>query len=130
MSDGSMILLGYLAALLAEPRPNLILLEEPENGIHPYALEPLVAFFRDCLAQSEDLQILMSSHSPYLVDPLKAQEVILTRRNEEGFTEAACLDGLPDMEQWLENLSPGELWTMGGEDELIRRIRQRGGGDA
>lgn len=130
MSDGSMILLGYLTALLSEPQPKLFLIEEPESGLHPHALEPLVGFFRDCLAQSEDLQILMSSHSPYLVDHLKAQELILTRRNKEGFTEAARLSELPDIERWLENLSPGELWTMGGEEELIRRIRQKEGGNA
>jgi hypothetical protein len=127
-SDGSVILLGYLAVLLSDPPPHLVLIEEPEHGIHPQALGPLIQFFRDCLTANADLQILMTSHSPYLVDHLKPDEVVLTRRNEEGYTEAATLKDLPDVERWLENLSPGELWTMGGEDDLIQRIRQ-GGGD-
>jgi len=123
MSDGSMLILGYLTALLSDTRPNLILLEEPENGIHPKALEPFITFFRHCMDQ-ENIQILMSSHSPYLIDYLNPDEIILTRR-ESGFTQAVRMDKLPDIKQWMENLSTGELWTMGGEDELIRRIHNK-----
>lgn len=119
MSDGSMVILGYLAALLGDRRPNLILLEEPENGIHPKALEPFMDFIRDCM-ERDNIQVMMTSHSPYLVDHLRPEETFLTRRSE--FTEIARLDKLPDIEHWVNNLSTGELWTMGGEDELIRRI--------
>ena len=70
----------------------------------------------------------MTSHSPYLIDFLEPEEIVLTRR-ENGYTETARLDELPDIRRWLENLSPGELWTMGGEDELMERIRQKRGGN-
>ena len=105
---------------MADSRPNLVLLEEPENGIHPRALKPFMYFLRNCLDQ-ENIQILVTSHSPYLVDYLSPEETFLTRR-KSGFTEAVRMDKLPDINNWMENLSIGELWTMGGEDELIRRI--------
>ncbi len=127
ISDGSMLILGYLTVLFSENRPNLLLIEEPETGIHPKSLKIVMETFRNC-PDRDNVQILMTSHSPYLIDFLEPEEIVLTRR-ENGYTETARLDELPDIRKWLENLSPGELWTMGGEDELMERIRQKRGGN-
>ena len=127
ISDGSILILGYLTVLFAEKRPNLLLIEEPETGIHPKSLKIVMDTFRSC-PNRDNVQILMTSHSPYLIDFLEPEEIVLTRR-ENGYTETARLDELPDIRKWLENLSPGELWTMGGEDELMQRIRQKRGGN-
>jgi len=127
ISDGSILILGYLTVLFAEKRPNLLLIEEPETGIHPKSLKIVMETFRNC-PNRDNVQILMTSHSPYLIDFLEPEEIVLTRR-ENGYTETARLDELPDIRKWLENLSPGELWTMGGEDELMEKIRQKRGGN-
>jgi len=135
ISDGSILILGYLAALFAQSptnllgkkQPTLLLIEEPETGIHPKSLKIVMETFRNC-PDRDDVQILMTSHSPYLIDFLEPEEIVLTRR-ENGYTETARLDELPDIRKWLENLSPGELWTMGGEDELMEKIRQKRGGN-
>jgi len=127
VSDGSILILGYMTVLFAEKRPNLLLIEEPETGIHPKSLKIVMETFRNC-PNRDNVQILMTSHSPYLIDFLEPEEIVLTRR-ENGYTETARLDEVPDIRRWLENLSPGELWTMGGEDELMEKIRQKRGGN-
>ncbi len=123
MSDGTIALLGYLAVLLTPPRPELLLIDGPEEGIHPYALRKLVEFFREMQRENSNLQILVTSHSPDLLSLLEPQEIILTYREEGGYTQAACLKDHPDIEQWLNGLTPGELWLWDGEQELIQRIR-------
>ena len=123
MSDGTLLLLEYLTLLLAPPRPAILLIDGPEEGIHPWALEKLIDFFRSMQAEDPDLQILMSSHSADLLSFLEPKEIVVTHRGESGYTQAARLDQHPDLDQWLEGLTPGEFWLWDGEAEILQRIR-------
>ncbi|NBD34588.1 MAG: AAA family ATPase [Chloroflexi bacterium] len=123
MSDGTLLLLEYLTLLLAPPRPKILLIDGPEEGIHPRALEKLVNFFRSIQSEDPDLQILMSSHSADLLSFLEPKEIVVTHRGEDGYTQAARLDQHPDLDQWLEGLTPGEFWLWDGEAEILQRIR-------
>ncbi len=64
--------------------PAVILIEEPENGIHPKRLQEIVRMLRTLVEQSGHTQILMTSHSPYLLDEFQADEVTLCRKDEHG----------------------------------------------
>jgi len=123
MSDGALLLLEYLTLLLASPRPKILLIDGPEEGIHPRALEKLINFFRSVQSEDPELQILMASHSPDLLSFLEPEEIVVTYRQEKGYTKAACLDQHPDLDQWLEGLTPGELWLWDDESAIIQRIR-------
>ncbi len=123
ISDGTLLLLEYLTLLLAPPRLGILLIDGPEEGIHPRALEKLIAFFRSVQSENPDLQILMSSHSPDLLSFLTPEEIVVTNRKEGAYTQAARLDQHPDLDQWLEGLTPGELWLWDGESDILQRIR-------
>lgn len=65
MSDGTLRALGLLASVFQQPSPSLIVVEEPEATIHPGALD---AIFELLLEASERMQVVMTTHSPELLD--------------------------------------------------------------
>ena len=123
ISDGTLLLLEYLTLLLAPPHLGILLIDGPEEGIHPHALEKLIAFFRGVQSKDPELQILISSHSPDLLSFLGPEEIVVTNREQGSYTQAARLDQHPDLDQWLEGLTPGELWLWDGESDILQRIR-------
>lgn len=79
LSDGTLRIFGILLALYQTPPPPFIALEEPEQTIHPAILVMLAEAFREV---SERTQLLITSHSPYLVDQFQPEEIrIVTMRD-------------------------------------------------
>jgi len=76
VSDGTIQMLALLVATF-DPRTSLVVIEEPENSIHPWALRNLVEAFRTA---SETKQILLTTHSPILIDQLKPEEIWVVRK--------------------------------------------------
>jgi predicted ATPase len=72
LSDGTLRIFGMLLALYQNPAPSLIVLEEPEQTVHPGVLGMLAEAFREV---SERTQIIITSHSPYLVDHFDPEQV-------------------------------------------------------
>jgi len=118
-SDGTLFTLGLLAMLMGDSTESagskLILIDEIERGLHPKALGELVRQLRK-LTSELDVQILATSHSPYLVDWLEPGEVRLTRLLDDGTATIRSLTDHPDFERWKEEMSPGEFWSTVGED--------------
>ena len=65
-SEGTILVLGLLTALMGLGRPDVILLDDLDRGLHPKAQRELVGLLRIILEQNPDLQIVATSHSPYL----------------------------------------------------------------
>jgi predicted ATPase len=81
ISDGTLRIFGILLALYQNPPPSFIALEEPEQTVHPAILAMLSDAFREV---SERTQLLITSHSPYLVDFFKPEEIrIVSMRDGE-----------------------------------------------
>lgn len=76
ISDGTIQTIALLVAVF-DPRTSLVVIEEPENSVHPWALRNLVEAFR---VASEKKQILLTTHSPILIDQLKPEEVWVVRK--------------------------------------------------
>lgn len=76
ISDGTIQTIALLTAVF-DPRNSLVVIEEPENSVHPWALRNLVEAFR---TTSEKKQILLTTHSPILIDQLKPEEVWVVRK--------------------------------------------------
>ncbi len=119
MSDGAMRILGYLTALMAPPVPDVLLIEGPEEGLHPKTVEELVASFRQ-VQNDQSVQILLTTHSPDFVSWLKPEEIIVVRRGTDGYTEARRMADVPNVEKWMEVLNPGDLWLLKGEEGLLQ----------
>lgn len=107
LSDGTLRFMA-LATLLLQPkelRPDIILIDEPELGLHPYAIAILAGMFRSVAHES---QVVAATQSPTLVDRFEPEDVLVADR-VEGQTRIERLDsGEPG--EWLEDYSLGELW--------------------
>lgn len=121
-SDGVMLLLAYLAIMFDENAPGLIMIEEPENGIHPKQLEYVVKQLLSLTQREEPVQVIMTTHSPYVLDFVPKESVRVFARNESGDVEVepfADIEGIADM--LSSGYTLGEVWYNTDEDELIRR---------
>jgi predicted ATPase len=107
LSDGTLRFI-CLATLLMQPMdllPDTILIDEPELGLHPYAINVLA----DMLKQvSEQKQVILSTQSVELLNAFEAKDVVVAER-VEGATRLRRLDA-EDLGDWLEDYGLGELW--------------------
>jgi predicted ATPase len=123
-SGGSLIALAFLTlAHLPEPR-KLLLIEEPENGIHPGILKEMIDVFRKATTRPPECQVIMTTHSPLLLDFVEPEEVRIFLRNEENEIEVFNAKQIPDIHDRLKYLMLGELIYNEGEKEIVEEIRQ------
>jgi len=115
VSEGTLLVLGILTAVLGPARPRLLLLDDVDRALHPKAQKDLVALLRKLMEANPELQIVATSHSPYLLDHLKPEEVRLTTLREDGSAACARLQDHPEFEKWKDEMSPGEFWSTVGE---------------
>ena len=107
LSDGSVRFLA-LATLLLQPaklRPSVILLDEPELGLHPYAVDVLCSLMRSVAVET---QVILATQSPFMVDHFEPEDVIVVDRIN-GQSEFRRLSA-GDLKDWLEDYSLGDLW--------------------
>lgn len=94
ISEGTLRVLGLLAALSPATESTTIGYEEPENGVHPRRLRHIAELFKN--AASDDRQILINTHSPVLPTYFSDQELLVCRRVESG-TEFAPFSSIGDL---------------------------------
>lgn len=107
LSDGSLRFLA-LATLLLQPKelkPSIILMDEPELGLHPSAISVLGAMIRSA---SKEVQLLISTQSPILLDQFEPDQVIVVEQ-QNGRSEFFRLES-DQLKGWLSEYSLGELW--------------------
>ena len=107
LSDGSLRFIA-LATLLMQPailRPSVILIDEPELGLHPYALAMLANMMRQA---SQHTQLLISTQSALLLDHFEPSEVLVADRTDNSTTLKRLVDA--ELNEWLEEYSLGQLW--------------------
>jgi predicted ATPase len=110
LSDGTLRLLGQLAVVSSPEPPPLACFEEPENCIHPRLLELVVDIFKSA---SKKTQILMTTHSPYLLDFLRSPENLVIVEKVEGKTHCKTVQDQEGVKEALKTLGLGELWYSG-----------------
>ena len=121
-SDGAILLLGFLALTYSPKPPDLILIEEPENGIHPKRLIEVAKLLRQFVQREENApQIIMTTHSPYLLSEFQPEEVTLMRRKSDDSTEASPLRDAEHIKERMGNeFYLGELWYNLDEEDLLK----------
>ncbi len=115
VSQGTLLVLGILTIILGPETPRLLLLDDIEHGLHPKAQRDLLQLLQKLLTALPDLQIIATSHSPYLLDGLDPKEVRITYA-AEGVSYCAPLMAHPDFDRWKDEMLPGEFWSAVGED--------------
>jgi len=105
LSDGTLRFLCLTTVLLQAQAPTCIILDEPELGLHPFAINILGGLIRSL---SKSKQIILSTQSVSLLDQFEADDVIVT----QGINEVSSFKRLKqaDLEKWLEDYSLSELW--------------------
>jgi predicted ATPase len=119
VSEGTLLVLGLLAALHASPRPSLVLLDDLDRGLHPKAQKELICLLRGLLGTNSDLQIIATTHSPYMLDCMETNEVRMTVLRDDGATVCASLASHPKFDKWKDEMTPGEMWSLFGEKWLV-----------
>jgi predicted ATPase len=107
LSDGSLRFI-CLATLLLQPvslLPDTILIDEPELGLHPYAITVLVDMFKQV---AEDRQLIVSTQSVELVNELSPEDVIVVDQDDGASTFKRYTE--QELSGWLEEYSMGEIW--------------------
>ena len=107
LSDGTLRFMA-LATLLLQPtefRPSVIVIDEPELGMHPYAITLLASLMKSA---SADSQVIVATQSSLLLDHFEAEDVLVADR-VDGATQFTRLDP-SRLESWLEDYSLGQLW--------------------
>jgi len=83
LSMGGAVVLGFLIALYSFlDTGGIILFEEPENHLHPQAIEKMITMFREFADQRT---ILFSTHSPVVINSMKPSEITVMRHLKDGF---------------------------------------------
>jgi len=113
LSEGTMLALGLLSVMYHQT-PHLILLDDLDMALHPRAQQDLVNILRDLVEQG-DLQIVCTTHSPFVVDSFKIEEVRVFGLGPDGYGR---IKKLQDHPQWAKRsgfMKPGEFWSGVGE---------------
>jgi predicted ATPase len=105
LSDGTIRFICLATALLQPYPPSTIVIDEPELGLHPFALEVLAGLIRDV---SESTQLIVSTQSATLLNQFEPDEVVVVDR-ENGASEFKRLDAI-SLSEWTKEYTLGELW--------------------
>lgn len=105
LSDGTVRAMCLVTLLLQEELPELIIVDEPELGLHPYALSVIASLFKKA---SNHAQVLISTQSSSFLDHFEPEDVVVVDREGE---ESRFIRQHPArLEAWLEEYSLGEVW--------------------
>jgi predicted ATPase len=110
-SDGTLKMLAYLTVLHDPSPPQLVGVEEPENHLHPRLLPELA---EECRTAAARTQLLVTTHSPFFVNALRAKEVWVLYRDRQGYTQARRAADMPGIQDLMANRAKlGRLWIEG-----------------
>ena len=104
-SDGTIRFIALATLLMQDDKPSTIIVDEPELGLHPFAIVKLAALVRRA---SVDSQIILASQSTNLINQFEPENVIVVDRQDKQ-TVFKTLNS-EDLAVWLENYSIGDIW--------------------
>ncbi len=110
LSTGTLRILALLALFRHPEPPPLIIIEEIENGLDPRTIHLIVEELRN-LAETGQTQVIVTTHSPYLLDLLALSHIVLVERidGQPEFSRPADEEAL---KEWANNFGSGRLYTM------------------
>jgi hypothetical protein len=115
VSEGTVLVLGLLTLLHAPNPPRLLLIDDIDRALHLGAQVNLVRALRKLQEMRPELQIVASTHSPFLLQEFSADDVRVLGLTKDG-VRCRALSAHPDYERWKSALGTGEIWANLGED--------------
>ena len=120
LSDGTLRFI-CLATLLLQPHPaSILIIDEPELGLHPYAIHLLASLLHEAASHT---QLIVSTQSSQLLDELTPDQVIVVN-HRDGETLLERQDA-QQLQEWLAEYTLGQLWEKkpSGRFALMQWIR-------
>lgn len=108
-SDGTLRLLALTLPAYLPEMEGVFLIEEPENGIHPRAMECVF----DSLTSMYDAQVLMATHSPVMVGVAEPRQILCFGKTDQGSVDVVRGDQHPKLRKWQRETDLGELFAAG-----------------
>ncbi len=110
-SDGTLKMLAYLTLLYDPEPPQMIGIEEPENYLHPRLLSELA---EECRSVTDRTQLMVTTHSPFFVNGLQANELWVLYRDTKGYTQAKKAEDMKGIKDFMNSGALlGHLWMEG-----------------
>ncbi len=109
VSDGTLRLLALTLLAYLPDAHGIYLVEEPENGIHPRAVETVY----QSLSSVYEAQVLCASHSPVVLSLAQPRELLCFAKDEDGATDIVRGDQHPRLRDWKGSLDLGTLFAAG-----------------
>lgn len=106
LSDGSIRFICLATALLQPTPPSTIIIDEPELGLHPFAIAMLAELIQSAARRT---QLIVATQSPALIDQFSVEDIVVVNREGGASTFERLQE--EDFSAWLETYSIGELWT-------------------
>lgn len=108
LSDGTLRFICLTTLLLqpSELQPATIIVDEPELGLHPYAITMFAEMVKQVAAKK---QIIISTQSVELLNEFSVEDVVVVNKDDDGASTFNRLDE-DELELWLEDYSLGDLW--------------------
>lgn len=117
-SDGALLLLAFLVAVHQPTPPPALLIEEPENGLHPHRVGEVVRILRG-MASEGGRQVILTTHSPILLNYVEPEEVFVCHRAKNGWAQVVPMTKAKEIDDLLQDFDLGELWYNVGEKRLL-----------
>jgi predicted ATPase len=108
-SDGTLRMLALTLPAYLEGFEGIYLIEEPENGIHPRAIETMT----QSLSSVYDAQVLLATHSPVILSAVEAEQILCFSKDAEGATAIVRGSEHPALRSWKHETTLGTLFAAG-----------------
>jgi len=112
LSTGTVRVLALLAVLRNPDPPPLVVVEELENGLDPRTIHLVLDEIRDAV-QAGRTQVIATTHSPYVLDLLPLQTVVLVERENGGDPVFWRPSDSDEVQAWAKDFAPGQLYAAG-----------------
>ncbi|MBF0591751.1 MAG: ATP-binding protein [Nitrospirae bacterium] len=109
LSQGTLRFMALTLVPYLDNLPSLIVIEEPENGIHPRAIETVL----QSLSSVYDSQVIISSHSPVVLANSKLKDVLCARMEKNGAVSIIAGKSHPRLAKWNDAIDLGDLFATG-----------------
>ena len=119
VSEGTLVALTLLTIVHNPKRPNIILLDDFDQSLHPTAQMELVRILKKLLEEFKDLQIIATAHSPYILDELSASQIQCFALREDGTVATKPLSEHPEAQRTKGSLMAGQLWSLDPEESWV-----------
>jgi predicted ATPase len=119
VSEGTLVVVALLTSICATSGRRLVLLDDIDRALHPAAQLELIRQMKRLLEEMPELQVVATTHSPFILDELDPSEVCVFALREDGSVATKRLSEHPDAGKVKGALSGGQIWTLDPEERWV-----------